>query len=71
MPSMRLQMNCGIIFDCVVSVKFEGRLKTLMSGGFQTTFVAFAHPADFVFDFKKDLNPIRRQNGIGCTALLP
>jgi len=27
MPSMRLQMNCGIIFDCVVSVKFEGRLK--------------------------------------------
>ena len=29
MPSMRLQMNCGIIFDCVVSVKFEGRLKAL------------------------------------------
>lgn len=40
MPSMRLQMNCGIIFDCVVSVKFEGRLKTL-NIGFQTTFVVF------------------------------
>ena len=23
MPSMRLQMNCGIIFDCVVPVKLK------------------------------------------------
>ena len=66
---MRLQMNCGIIFDCVASVKFEGRLKALYDS-FQTTFVAFAHPADFVFDFKKDLNPIWRQNSLSFAALL-
>jgi len=32
--------------------------------------VAFAHPADFVFDFKKDLNPIWRQNSLSFAALL-